>query len=60
MGSAVRKRLWQGLGANAYGTFVVAIVQLVGIQPDNLLFKPWRGSEDLTLIRPGIGWIEKI
>ncbi len=31
MGSAVRKRLWQGLGANAYGTFVVAIVQLIGV-----------------------------
>ncbi len=31
VGSAVRKRLWQGLGANAYGTLVVAIVQLVGV-----------------------------
>ncbi len=31
VGSTVRKRLWQGLGANAYGTFIVAIVQLVGV-----------------------------
>ena len=31
MVSTVRKRLWQGLGANAYGTLVVAIVQLVGV-----------------------------
>jgi O-antigen/teichoic acid export membrane protein len=27
----VRKRLWQGLGANAYGTLVVIIVQLAGV-----------------------------
>lgn len=31
MGSTVRKRLWQSLSANAYGTLVVAIVQLVGV-----------------------------
>ena len=31
MGSAVRKRLWQGLSANAYGTLVVVVVQLAGV-----------------------------
>ncbi len=29
--SPVQNRLWKGLGANAYGTLVVAIVQLAGV-----------------------------